>query len=523
MDLFPEKSFFLPKEKPSFVLRGIPEGTPYLLFALEKVVLKGNVHGDELVLPKLKNGTYGLEVGSLTTGFEVGEDPFLRPRYGFLSDFSFGASASSYGEFFLKMHLNCAQYYDWMYRHEDYLAPCDPFNDPMGKEKSQKTVKAKLDYGKRLGIQPFAYGAIYGATNVYAAAHPEERFYDFLGKPLTFIDRFSIMNFTQGSAWRERLLSNYEKAIDFGFSGIHMDTYGSPKEAWNVRGERVSFERVFPSLIDEASKRLKKKGGVVTFNNVGAWPLEVTCSCPSAFDYAEIWDPLTDYDDLLSLVRAHHIVAKRKPFVLAAYLHPFYGSEAKKALASAELLDALISASGAFHLIYGEEGRVLRTGYYPDNALLGESAVTALRKIADFSVRYGALLYDTELTDISLSHLAGPNAEVIFSNPKVFPKALPGRILSLAREKESLRIFSFINFEGQQDAAWNAEKSTPIPSQIGTVSFARRYPDERFFWAEVDSPRLEPIPFEEKAGRIIIALPKIRLWGILVSKREESI
>ena len=519
MDLYPAKVFFAPSERPSFVLKDVPEGTAYALYSLEKVVLSGSVQDGKLVLPKLKEGSYGLEAGGLSTAFEVSGVPLKRPRYGFLSDFSVGAGASSYGEFFLKMHLNCAQYYDWMYRHEDYLAPSDPFIDPMGKEKSQKAVKEKLDYGKSLGILPFAYGAVYGATNAYAVAHPEERFYDLAGKPLTFIDRFSIMNFADGSSWRERLLSNYEKAIGLGFCGIHMDTYGSPKEAWDYRGEHVAFEKEFPKLIDEASRRLRNIGGVVTFNNVGAWPLEATCPCRCAFDYAEIWDPLDSYGDLLNLVREHRALANKKAFVLAAYLQPFYEEEQRPALSAAELLDAIVSAAGAFHLMYGEEGRALRTGYYPDNARLCPASLASLRKIADFSVRYGNVLYDSELADVSLSHLSGPNAEVVFSDPKVSPKAVPGGILSIARDKDGLRILNFINLSQQTDVRWNAPKSACALSEVGMVSFRRRYPDERFFWADVDFPRLQMVPFEEKEGRITVSLPTFRLWGMLVAKR----
>ena len=522
MDLFPSKAFFVPTEKPSFVLKDVPDGAAYSLYSLEKAVLKGRVKEGNLALPKLKEGAYGLEVGSMATSFEVSENPLFRPRYGFLADFSVGASPSSHGEFFLKMHLNCAQYYDWMYRHEDYLAPSDPFVDPMGKEKSQKVVKEKLDYGRNHGIMPFAYGAVYGATNAYAIAHPEERFYDFSGKPLTFIDRFSIMNFAKISPWRERLLSNYEKAIGLGFIGIHMDTYGSPKEAWDYRGERIAFEKEFPNLIDEASERLGKIGGTVTFNNVGAWPLEATCSCQSAFDYAEIWDPLDGYGDLLNLVREHHALAKEKAFVLAAYLQPFYEKDQRFALPAAELLDVIISASGAFHLMYGEEGRALRTGYYLDNALLSSASLASLRKIADLSVRYGDILYDPELVDVSLSHLSGPNAEVVFSNPKVSPKATPGGILSIAREKDGLRTLSFINLSQQDDTKWNGPKNACVPTEIGVISFQRRYPDERFFWADVDSPRLEAIPFEEIEGKISLSPPLFRLWGMLIAKRGKN-
>ena len=80
------------------------------------------------------------------------------------------------------------------------------------------------------GMKALGYGAVYAAGAEFAEKHPGWRLYAEKGKPLLFIDVFSIMNLR--SAWHEHIISEYGKAVhEVGFDGIHMDTYGFPKTA----------------------------------------------------------------------------------------------------------------------------------------------------------------------------------------------------------------------------------------------------------------------------------------------------
>ena len=519
MDLYPEKVFFHTNEKPKIHLEGIQEKLSYRLYQNETLLLSGVIKKDQasLLLPFLPEGSYGLEMGKRSTAFEVSDHPYRHPRYGFLCDFAPEETSTEYLTFFKKMHLNIAQFYDWMYRHEDYFPKESLFTDPMGKRKSEEVIATKLSDNKKNNILSFAYGAIYGATNLYGESHPEERFYDANGKPYTFIDRFSIMNFAT-SHWRQTLLENYQKAVNFGFEGIHMDTYGSPKEAFDAQGKEIFFAEEFPILIGAAVTALQPFQGAVTFNNVSAWPCEKTFPCPSSFDYVEVWSPFDGYSDLLGLIEKQHDLGKGKSLVLAAYLQPFYEND-EGALHAALYLDAVIAAGGAFHLMYGGNGKALRTGYYPDNASLNEKEIEKIRQLSDFALRYGDYLFDSSLEEVSKSEIGGPNGDVFFSSPNVEATMKAGRVFALLKEKRSLTTLSLINFQEQTSLAWNEKKEKP--KQTGPLSFHIRGLDGkvRAFWASPENATMEALPTAYHDGFLWGVIPSFALWGLLVVKR----
>jgi dextranase len=535
-DFFPAKSHFELKDPPAFFYVGPQTSLSYKVFHFEKTILSGETkivqdkEGKKYfrVLKIGKRGEFGIEIegirGRIASSFEIGLDPLKNPHYGFLADFTETAT-EDYLEDLLKLHINIVQDYDWMYRHEDYIAPMDPFVDPMGKTKSQRAVKAKIEACHAKGILSFAYGAIYGATNEFAGLHPSWAFYDGNGEAITFIDRFTIMNFAT-SPWRDCLLNNYQKAVQgMGFDGIHMDTYGSPKEAFSQDHKHIRFEKEFPSLINEASKELKKFGAAVTFNNVGTWPLDATAKTKTAFDYVEVWDPLSDYEDLLTLVRWQRSLS-RKPLVVAAYLKPYYGDNDEKASYANALLSSVLYAAGAHHLIYGEDGRVLRTGYYPDNHKLSGQAFSLLRRYEDFACRYGELLYDPELRDVSLTHSGGDNKEYVFENLKTTVKPMPGSLLAIIKEKKGEKIVHLLNLANQTSTIWNQEKEKPIKNEGTLVEVQVEGEDYEVFGASPEDPELKKIPsataLSDHGYRLGFRSGTIGLWKMIVLKKKEA-
>lgn len=537
-DLFVAKAFYAPGEFPSFVYVGVKKQIDYTVYHLSSVLAKGTVLAQASKTGRktfqidkhLSAGTYGLEIdgpsGHLITSFSVGDCVLANPHYGFIADFSAGPEAGCLDSL-LKMHVNIAQFYDWMYRHEDYLAPFDPFVDPMGKVKSQSIVKKKIEACHKVGIAAFAYGAIYGATNEFAALHPSWVLRDGEHKPITFIDRFTIMDFAT-SPWRGCLLDNYEKAItSLSFDGIHMDTYGSPKEAYSSSGKLVRFDEEFVSLIDEAAERLSPLGAAVTFNNVGGWPLSVTAHAKDAFDYAEVWDPLSDYRDLLALVRFQHALAPQKPFVVAAYLKPYYESDDAKASYAHAYLSSLLYASGAHHLIYGEENRVLRTGYYVDSHQLSEQAFAFLRRYEDFAERYGELLFDKDLFDVSLTHVFGENQEYRFGGALVSVQPKAGSVLCLIREKADEKLISFVNFSGLSSTAWNEEKAQAVQTSGPTCDILVGTSDWEAFAADPESDQRlirisTTIVSSDRGYRIRFDSGLISLWKLILIVRKKG-
>jgi dextranase len=535
-DFYPAKSHFELTDRLAFFYLGSQASISYKVFHFETMVFSGKVKvfkdkkGKNLFrIQKIgKKGAYGIEIegknGILSSSFEIGINPLKNPHYGFLTDFTENAN-DDYLDYLLKLHINIVQYYDWMYRHEDYIAPANPFIDPMGKSKSQKIVKAKIDECHEKGILSFAYGAVYGATNEFAALHSSWAFYDGKGKMIPFIDRFTIMNFVT-SPWRDCLLNNYKKAIEvMGFDGIHMDTYGSPKEAFSYDKKHIRFEKEFPLLINEASKKLKNIGSAVTFNNVGAWPLSATAKTKTAFDYVEVWNPLSEYEDLLTLVRWQRSLSD-KPMVIAAYLSPYYEDNDEKASYANAFLSSILYAAGAHHLIYGEDGRVLRTGYYLDNHKLSQKAFLLLRRYEDFACRYGEFIYDNELRDVSLTHSGGDNKEYVFEDPKTKVKPAPGSFLVIVKEKKGEKIIHFLNLTNQTSTLWNQEKEKPQKNQGTWVDVLVEDQRYEIFATSPDHPELKKITsviaLSDQGYRLRFHSGVIGLWKMIVLKKREN-
>lgn len=74
------------------------------------------------------------KLGSCYTAFDVVNCWTEAPRYGFLSSFSEeDKQKEEYQEFFREMHLNVIQFYDWMYRHDEFYPESDIYTDIMGR------------------------------------------------------------------------------------------------------------------------------------------------------------------------------------------------------------------------------------------------------------------------------------------------------------------------------------------------------------------------------------------------------
>jgi dextranase len=528
MEIIPSKAFFSPTDLVSFSLLGINESFSFILTRIDKVILKGCGAGDHLHLGRLSHGSYNISISfqgnKLSFPFEVLSSVYSAPRYGFLSHFEKKDINFPFEHFFLRSHLYIAQFYDWMYKHEDYIPPKNDFIDPMGKNKSMEAVKSQIESCHKYGIIPFAYGALYGATNEYAKLHPNECFYGSDGKPLLFINRFTIMNFAN-SPYRKRIIDNYKKAIELGFSGIHVDTYGEPKEAYSSKGKLISFEDEFSPFLEELKNELPRNSPF-TFNNVGAWPLMKTATAPTAFSYCEIWDPLSQYDDLLTIAKDFRLINKTNQLVLAAYLKPFYNSNKESSALAAYYLAAVIYSSGSFHLLYGNNKEVLRTGYYPDSGTLSPIEEDIIMRAEDFSTRYGELLFDTSLQDVSFTKAFVENGEYVFNTKIVSPHAKEKSILGVIRENKEKKIISLINFLSQTSVLWNEEKSNPTLTPSFEVKVQVPSKDYEVVSATPEGPEMEPVPskpiFKDGFFYLSFMAEPFLIWRLIYIKKKNT-
>jgi dextranase len=424
-------------------------------------------------------------------------------RYGFLSDFdSPDRDDTADLDAMLKYHINIVQFYDWAYRHHQFLSPDQIYTDMMGKRIDFAAVRAKIQGCHERGMRTLGYGAVYAAGREYHAAHHEEGLYTSAGEPLLFIDRFYIMNVAAGNGWRTHIIEEYCKAMQAGFDGIHMDTYGFPKTAFDASGRLVRLDREYPSLIADtraATGAIKQKAAhnvALIFNNVGNWPTADTARAPQDAVYIEVWPPNTDYAHIRQIILdAQAACNYHKTIIIAAYVAPFRTEAEGSALMSALLLFGVIVSHGATQLLLGENNAALTQGYYSDYTKLSPSTVSCLRKYADFSVRYAAVFYDSLLRDVSMTHICADNTEYRCHAPNwnVIPET--GKLWLTIREKDSAKMINILNLAGCNDTCWNSGKcESPVYREI-PFSVQTDFGIKGIWWASPD-----------RAGGTMIAL-----------------
>src|SRR5690606_21798421 len=175
--------------------------------------------------------------------------------------------------------ITIVQFYDWMYRHYQLLPPTDTYRDALDRELSLTTVRGRIAACHDHGMAAVAYGSVYGPEPEFILERPEWLLYDSGGAPISLIDLFYITDLRAGSAWREHILREFERAVaELGFDGIHMDQYGFPKLAYDHGGALVDLSVDFPDMVNEAAARLAEVGRArqpLSVANVGAERPEV--------------------------------------------------------------------------------------------------------------------------------------------------------------------------------------------------------------------------------------------------------
>ena len=436
---------------------------------LEKEIFSGSLpitqSEQELVLPSLEEGGYGVEVvlyrkdeflTKLNTAVNVGGNIV---RYGFLCDFQ--EKESDAVATLAKYHITHVQFYDWSWRHDSLVAPQDDYRDMMGKRNSLTVIRQRITDCHQHGMLAMAYGAVYAACREFLDAHPSWGLYDSQGQSLVFINTFYYMDID--SPWREHLIRQYKEAITkVGFDGIHMDTYGEPKTAFTQHGDKRYLRKGLLALINDTDTAMKKDGiqPHLIFNNVGTWPVEETRECPQDAVYMELWPPMDHYRHLKVAVQK----AGNHPVVLAAYPAAFRTDDPAQALYCQLLLSFAIAIQGATQLFIGEKNAVVTQGYYADYTRLSENQIARIRLYEDFFVRYGDLLYDRSLEDVTYTHFGGDNIEYRMEIP-CSTDGDPDRIWITIRENSHQKLIGFVNLCGIRDDCWSSGKNAPTPQQ----------------------------------------------------------
>lgn len=468
-------------------------------------------------------------------------------RYGFLCDFktSDKQHAAETLRFFRRFHLTHIQYYDWVYRHHDYQPPAGLYRDMMGKPIDLSTVEHYIQACKAAGIISMAYGAVYAASREYLEKHPEQGLYAADGSPFSLIDTFYIMNLSENSPWSDHIIEQYRIALrQTGFDGIHLDTYGYPKQGWSYKeygsGRQVFLEDEFPAFIDRVRKKLPDSS--LIFNNVGNWPVHTTAKTDQDAVYIEVWEPYSSYNDLLSIIG--EALPYGKPVIIAAYLAAFKNRgrntdsdadtdfdtdfDTDKSVDScltdsACYLIAAVCSAGAVPLLFGEQAALLTQAYYNDCISLQSSEEDILSAYQDFSVRYSELLTDPRFRDITLTHGFGENREFSFTGAAISHDGKPGTILVRIRQYHHITCIYLINLTGENNACWNQPKNGPIEPASLTIRIPQYRIGQTVYYCSPDALEgtMREVPCRKVTGvrgpSLELQLDDLLRWGMVYS------
>lgn len=495
MQIFPKKGVYYPNEPISLTVEPRNINLTYRIQMYDKDmrVFEGSFAGAEdiIVIPPKKPFAGYCVLCLSSTGdtascaVNVQSDGSVF-RYGFLSNFT----AEDKDEDIISMskhHIDAVQFYDWSYRHDQLVSPTETYIDMMGKENRLSVIKRKIFACHSCGMKAIAYGAVYASCEEFAQQHQDWRLFCGKGKPLRFIDVFSIMN--PASPWRNHLIKQYTAALQLGFDGIHMDTYGFPKSSIDINGTPVRLENELPRLISDTRNALPD--ATLVFNNVGAWPLYNTVKSPVDAVYVEVWPPYERYCHIKNLIE--QMSQSKKPMVVAAYPAAFRTDSAERGLNSQLILMSAISLHGATQIWFGEDCRAITQGYYEDNYELSSEQEAILRKYDDFFVQYQEILYDTTLQDVSFSHCGWDNQEYCCNVPFSVDGAAE-KLWLILRENARQKVISFINLCGDSCDLWANGREAPSLIPKATFEIQVEQDVSGVYYATPDSEN--PLPVE---------------------------
>jgi dextranase len=439
------------------------------------------------------------------------------PRYGFLSEFGPGDTGQeAKAAWMAGLHINCAQFYDWAYRHDRLLPPAARYRDPIGRELSLDSVEASIAACGDAGIASLGYAALYAGLPDFAAAHRDWQITDGTGTPEHLAELFYLMN-PADPGWQAHLLGNLGQALDaLDFSGFHLDQYGYPRTAWDRAGRPVDVGAGLAGLARAAAELVtgRRPGGGNIANAVGGWPVAEFAAMPQLASYIEVWEPHSRYEDLVALADLARQCAAR-PVILAAY-PAFLRAEPRPASGPASgglgLLTAVILAAGGWPLLAGEAGRVLADPYYPKHVAPPAAATATMAGLLAFGVAFRDWLRGPLIRAVEPAFLAGPAAEWEFSVPvSVRPEA--ERVWARASTTPGWTVLSLVSLREVTDSSWDRPQPT---ASTGTVTVTLpRHLREPACWAASPERGLERLEISTRPdGRYQVRV-SLRLWTLL--------
>lgn len=459
----------------------------------------------------------GEVLANYSSAFDVLKNWTQNPRYGFLTDFSPDRTDESQTiDGLLRYHINGLQFYDWMYRHDQYLTQEDPYFDPLGRLLSLHTVKALIEAAHEHGIAAMPYTAVYSASIPFYEQHKDWALYKLGGEPYFFGDNFLvIMDLRPDSPWTKHLLGEFSNILaNTEFDGIHLDQYYSPQVGYDAHGNSYSLEQPIADMIN-ATKGIvtadRGEKGAVIFNAVANWPIETVAPSKEDIVYIEVWSPYTYYYELGLLITQAQQLGGGKPVVLAAYIDPQYKTNVL-------LNDAIIFANGGGHIELGEHGDYLADAYFPRYKTLEADLTIALQRYYGFTIRYQNVIGPQTHS----SNQAYSGRISLGNGIDTNPALTRNLVIPVIRESKDYTAISLINLLGLETGEWakgTLTKPTSLSStKVNISGVSRKISQIWFSTPDVAGFALQPLDFTQTDNLINITVPYLQYWDMILIK-----
>jgi dextranase len=444
------------------------------------------------------------------------------PRYGFLTDFFPERSDVSLTmECLTRYHINGLQFYDWMYRHDQFLTDTDPYRDPLDRLLSRETVDELIKSAHEHNIAAMPYTAIYAASIPFYEDHKDWALYQANGKPFLLGENFLVyMDPRPDSPWTHHLLNQFEEVLnEMAFDGIHLDQYGDPKEGFDAQGNRFDLAEPLAATINATKVlvRSHRPNGAVVFNAVTNWPIETVARSDQDFIYIEVWPPYIWFDDLHKLITRAQDLGGGKPVVLAAYIDPTLEYNAR-------INNAVIFASGGGHIELGECDGMLAEPYFPNYKKMSPELSTVMQRYYDFAVRYQDVIGPRTIDATQDYH-----QRIEIDGVSTQPSLLTNKVWPIVREGQDFIAINLVNLLGIKSPEWgDAIENPPDPLEPATLRIQNVEREVHRIWISTpDTDSLVPKFIDSTSinkgsdGSLTIQIPSLLYWNLLVIEWKE--
>lgn len=425
---------------------------------------------------ELTKGTYDIEVfgaddrllgGEITT---VGNHQGERPVHGFATSFE-DADVDDIVSWHRALRTTVVQIYDWMSSYTAPLADAKGWKDPSNRPVSLTALQTLASELRSMGAVTHAYAPIYAVGNDFASANPETLLYEDNGEAIRFLDQIVIAN-PGNVQWQQHFVAAYGGAMDVvGFDGLHVDTYGYPRLAFDSHGASVDMRLAYESFLTYL--RDARPHDLISFNQVNGVPSAARLPGGPWFRYCEIWPPnvawrhfeglLDRSSGVAGLVPASNETGSNLRGSLACY-PPVWSvnssavrddeSSREGSLRTVLLTDAIATMLGTSALIFGDKSAALCDPYYPKHAKLTGDEAAAVIRWRRFALRCRDLFIEGE--DTSWYEINDENGSVsVWASHHVAPEPTGGSVFARVFHDTNLVTVGVLDLTGSDNGLWS--------------------------------------------------------------------